>query len=197
MFSPAKAITVGALIFAIGGVLLVTSPFHQPGDPVPGAAADGETAFVTGTIEWGGTCSDGRPVMDGGRIVMQLGASCGPHTVKSDDARLAGTSIATWNKSIHRTADERSYSIRSVVEDIRGEGGGWVCRTDAALDVGLGGNLYPDQVQGSDFYQCAGDGDNAGLTALLVVTRAGSRDEFEGLIFPGDLPPAAELSPAE
>jgi hypothetical protein len=38
MFSPAKAITAGALVFALGGVLLISQPFNQQGGSVPGAA---------------------------------------------------------------------------------------------------------------------------------------------------------------
>jgi len=52
MFSPAKAITAGALVFAIGGVLLIAQPFGQQSS-VPGAAIDGaglEPASVTGTF---------------------------------------------------------------------------------------------------------------------------------------------------
>jgi len=44
MFSPAKAITAGALVFAIGGVLLIAQPFDQQGGSVPGAATDIERA---------------------------------------------------------------------------------------------------------------------------------------------------------
>jgi hypothetical protein len=42
MFSPAKAITAGALVFALGGVLLIAQPFDQQGGGVPGAATDTE-----------------------------------------------------------------------------------------------------------------------------------------------------------
>ena len=40
MFSPAKAITAGALVFAIGGVMLMAQPFHQQGS-VPKRSNDG------------------------------------------------------------------------------------------------------------------------------------------------------------
>ncbi len=44
MFSPVKAITVGALVFAIGGTFLIAQPFGQQGDSVPGA----QSAFLPG-----------------------------------------------------------------------------------------------------------------------------------------------------
>jgi hypothetical protein len=53
MFSPVKAITAGALIFALGGVLLIAQPFDQQGGSVPGAATDTEpaqTVEVTGEV---------------------------------------------------------------------------------------------------------------------------------------------------
>ena len=53
MFSPAKAITAGALVFAIGGVLLIAQPFDQQGGSVPGAATDTEVVpatWVTGDV---------------------------------------------------------------------------------------------------------------------------------------------------
>jgi hypothetical protein len=42
MFSPVKAITAGALVFALGGVLLIAQPFDQQRGTVPGAATDAE-----------------------------------------------------------------------------------------------------------------------------------------------------------
>jgi hypothetical protein len=50
MFSPVKAITAGALIFAIGGAFLIAQPFGQQGGSVPGAVTDTEAmrpALVT------------------------------------------------------------------------------------------------------------------------------------------------------
>jgi hypothetical protein len=51
MFSPANAITAGALVFAIGGVMLIAQPFEQQGS-VPGAATD-EASLVTEEVEPG------------------------------------------------------------------------------------------------------------------------------------------------
>jgi hypothetical protein len=74
MFSPVKAITAGALVFAIGGALLVAQPFGQQGS-VPGAATDAEpaqTVEVTGQVRFSGS---------GGSI----------ETWTTDDPRLTGT----------------------------------------------------------------------------------------------------------
>lgn len=44
MFSPAKSITAGVLVFALGGVLLIAQPFDQRGVVAPGAETDAEPA---------------------------------------------------------------------------------------------------------------------------------------------------------
>ena len=57
MLSPVKAITAGALVFGIGGVMLIAQPFGQQSS-VPGAEvpAEGmEPAFFTGTLGGGWT----------------------------------------------------------------------------------------------------------------------------------------------
>ena len=53
MFSPVKAITAGALVFAIGGVMLIAQPFDQQVGSVPGAATDDPAlapSFYSGTL---------------------------------------------------------------------------------------------------------------------------------------------------
>lgn len=51
MLTPAKAITAGALVFALGGVMLVSQSLDQQASP-PGAAQD-EPAMVTEEVEPG------------------------------------------------------------------------------------------------------------------------------------------------
>jgi hypothetical protein len=51
MLSPVKAITAAALVFAIGGVMLIAQPFDQHAS-VPGATAD-EVGLVTEEVEPG------------------------------------------------------------------------------------------------------------------------------------------------
>lgn len=53
MFSPAKAITAGALVVGIGSVLLLAQPLDQRGTSVPGAATDDPAmapSFFSGTF---------------------------------------------------------------------------------------------------------------------------------------------------
>ena len=74
MFSPVKAITAGALVFAIGGVLLIAQPFDQQGSSVPGAATDAEPAQ---TVEVTGQVAFDHPG--------------NPETWTTNDLRLTGT----------------------------------------------------------------------------------------------------------
>jgi len=74
MFSPVKAITAGALVFAIGGVLLIAQPFDQQGGSVPGAATDAEPAQ---TVEVTGQVAFAHPG--------------NPETWTTNDPRLTGT----------------------------------------------------------------------------------------------------------
>ncbi len=104
----------------------------------------------------------------------------------SDDPRLSGTSVTVWNKDVYS-----SGTIRSQTEVIRGDGRGWVCRAPAVLDESA--SFFATSIQGSDLFTCIGDGDNDGLMALLIVTTTSGQDAFEGLIFPGDLPPVPEV----
>ena len=41
---------------------------------------------------------------------------------------------------------------------------------------------------------CVGNGDNDGLTAILIVDWSAGLTKFEGLIFPGEVTPLPELS---
>ena len=67
MLSPAKAITAGALVFALGGALLIAQPFQQQGS-VPGAEAEAvASTWVTGAIESAPNCSSGDLEIDGDR----------------------------------------------------------------------------------------------------------------------------------
>jgi hypothetical protein len=69
MFSPAKAITAGALVFAIGGVLLIAQPFYQQGEGVPAAESTDLVEPVEFTLVIGQANKAGLPatcdVVDG------------------------------------------------------------------------------------------------------------------------------------
>ncbi|MEA2026800.1 MAG: hypothetical protein U9O18_08910, partial [Chloroflexota bacterium] len=59
MLSPVKAITAGAIIFALGGAFLIAQPFDREGGGVPGAeSSEPVTVVVPGTDQWTDTGID-------------------------------------------------------------------------------------------------------------------------------------------
>ena len=95
MFSPVKAITAGALVFALGGAFLIAQPFGQQGS-VPGVDVDEATtestapAIVTGNmVEWGEVAQEATETkvdgVDQRRGLVREGAR-----FEMDDPRLTG-----------------------------------------------------------------------------------------------------------
>jgi len=87
MLSPVKAITAGALIFAISGVLLIVQPFGQQAEVAPGAEAE-----YAAPVEVTGTQGD---------------AGCSNTRLEGDEATLPGsdeqyTCTATWTMNDDR-----------------------------------------------------------------------------------------------
>ena len=123
MFSPAKAITVGALVFALGGMLLIAQPFDQQG-VVPGAEQGADPAApvkVTAThrrIECGSPDSS---EVDG-RVVRVYGYTC---TVDNEwsDPRLQGTE--TYHDNWVDYADFSGLTINRYVHNIVTGDGAW------------------------------------------------------------------------
>jgi len=144
MFSPARAITVGALVFAIGGVLLIAQPFDQQGSRVPGAATDDESmkpALVSGFLVWpedapwiselpsfeettqNGVRREHWVVVDGASIEMS-------------DPRLSGS--VTLDMSTDRF-DESSTDVGWGTVRIENAEGAWDGRTVGTSDRSAGG----------------------------------------------------------
>ena len=109
MFSPAKASIAGAVIFALGGLLLIAQPFGHQGSSFPGAATDTEPdpAAVTPPTEVSGHIECGPEVLSGTYESMSLpltddqtllvgqtrGYAWQP-TATMSDPRLEGTYLA-------------------------------------------------------------------------------------------------------
>jgi len=199
MFSPVKAITAGALVFAIGGVLLIAQPFDQQSS-VPGAETDTEAvapAWVTGTIALGASCSgptastpepDVQPEREHHR--------CSTQTWTTSDPRLTGTSTSTWDADVY-VLDEAIISVSAGTYELRNESGGWLChyRDDLAYGMGRYATGATEQT-----VTCVGDGAYDGLTAILFLDWSDSPPSsvpLAGLIFPGEAPPLPELLASE
>ena len=199
MLSPVKAITAGAIVFAIGGAFLIAQPFQQQGS-VPGAEAEAEAvapAWVTGTLTLGSSCSgptastpepDVQPEREHHR--------CSTQTWITSDPRLTGTSTSTWDADVY-VLDEAIISVRAGTYELQNESGGWLCHYRDGLAYGMG--RYATGAN-EETVTCAGDGAYDGLTAIVFLDWSNSPPSsvpLAGLIFPGEAPPLPELVAAE
>jgi hypothetical protein len=98
MFSPVKAITAGALIFALGGVLLIAQPFDQQGGSVPGAeigAAPPTPVAFTSTYVWSHQPTAGQVETLGNEVQVTTAEAWQFRNIDATDPRFAGTMTQT------------------------------------------------------------------------------------------------------
>jgi hypothetical protein len=192
MLSPVKAITAGALVFAIGGAFLIAQPFQQQGS-VPGAEAEAVApTWVTGTIASAPSCSSGDLELDGD-VRRYTDVECSPQTWTSTDPRLSGEVVRRWSEDNYPT-DEGTISVSVGAAHLRNDGGEWACFDTSLL---RGSGMSSEAVTDTTF-ACTGDGGYAGLSAILVSSSTtGFNEEFVGLVFSGDFPPVPEPPAAE
>jgi hypothetical protein len=192
MLSPVKAITAGAIVFAVGGAFLITQPFQQAVN-VPGAEAEPiAPTWVTGNIEPASPCSSGDLVIDGD-VRRYTNVECSPQTWTSSDPRLTGEVARRWSEDVYQT-DEGTFAVSVDAPYLRNDGGDWAC-----LDTSLlrGSGMSSESLTDTTF-TCTGNGGYAGLSAVLVSTfTEGFNEKFVGLIFSGDIPPLPEPPAAE
>jgi hypothetical protein len=185
MFSPVKAITAGALVFALGGVLLIAQPFDQRGGSVPGAATDAEAewAAVTGSSACGlgtpGVETDGPPYSLTNQIMR-----C---TDSSTDPRVSGPSTVVINVEGWDTR-EGNNAVAWFDYTIEGPEGDWVGHTYG---------LYDDEGLLHLVGVLAGNGAYEGLTFTVAGTVPAGRSTltYDGLIQPGSPPPGFPVAP--
>jgi hypothetical protein len=192
MFSPVKAITAAAIVAALGGVMLISQPFEQPGS-VPGAETGAVApTWVSGSMQHvEDSCSETDSSNDGG--VTRHSYEC-TFAWTSSDPRLTGDVSRPWNEDTYQT-DAGPISVGMDASFLRNEGGDWACSFAYLVE---GSSPYQEDLSGSRTHTCVGSGGYEGLTAVLVSKPAeGFSDEFVGLIFPGDLPPLPEAPVAE
>jgi len=181
MFSPAKAITAGALVFAIGGAFLIAQPFDQQGGDVPGAATDdppgGEAAaLVSGRFVSSDNDFESSDTFPFEQTVRQRGRENTGRSEMSDE-RLSGDVTVTDNGDFYLPDwEDILWGTISIVNDE----GTWDGRLVGTSDV-LG--------VGSKYYELVGSGAYEGLSAVVFETEASDELHWGGVIFPGELPP--------
>lgn len=195
MFTVVKAITAGALVFAIGGAGLIALPRDRQGGSEPSAESGvvPAPAWVTATVEFG-SCDFGQTTIDDG-VTQERGMNCRGQTWRSDDPRLDGEARVAHNADSF-DVDEQSYSLVTSVVEVFNDAGGWQC-TNADRVVSPARTLYQTSRFEGDRLSCVGYGGYEGLSAILTADWAGSPMTVEGLILPGGMPPMPELPTVE
>jgi hypothetical protein len=192
MLSPAKAITAGALVFAIGGAFLIAQPFQQQ-TSVPGA--EGETTEpVPPAIVTGAQLGVGEPVQEPvdtvvGGVTQGRGSVIAGDQFEADDPRLTGSFSQTVNGDLRMIGDAAVILISPSMR-IENDEGAWSGQCDLLVIA----DGEPDP------FAClfSGEGAYDGLSAYLVFENPEQPpNPFKGLIFEGDLPPTPALSSAE
>jgi hypothetical protein len=196
MLSPVKAITAGALIFAIGGVLLVAQPFDRQVSSVPGAATDDPAmapSFFSGAVgdDW---TENAMPVVerreDG--VVDGTGES---YTFPWDanDPRITGSATIITNETDYREGTTTLAptgdvgTIRTGLLRIVNDDGSWEGEFENLQVENLGFASASGWLTGTDAYE--------GLSAYVVWLFPGD-NTFAGHITAEGPPPVPEL-PAE
>jgi hypothetical protein len=194
MFSPAKAITVGALVFALGGVLLIAQPFEQQGS-VPGAATEDPAmapSFFSGAPgdDWVNTPPATERREDG--VIDGTGES---YTVswEANDPRISGTASMTMNETDYRI-DARTLaptgnvgSIRTYLFSLVNDDGSWEGQLQELV-------LEPPDDFSSNSGWLTGTGAYEGLRAYLVWSVTDDL-AFRGHITAEGPPPVPESLP--
>ncbi|MEX1309619.1 MAG: hypothetical protein AB1Z65_04305 [Candidatus Sulfomarinibacteraceae bacterium] len=182
MFSPVKAITAGALVFAIGGAFLIAQPFQQQGS-VPGAATDAGPAApveVTGVSVLVG-CPDPGTTEDLGTFERIIGGTCLTEWTMSDE-RLSGTGTMVANEDNSTDGSGIGFGVHALT--IENDEGSWRMRPN----YWFGGPDTPDAFA-FQYWVLDGEGAYEGLTAALIMEDLGNP---HGYIFEYELPPPPE-----
>ena len=163
MLSPVKAITAGAIVAALGGVMLIAQPFERQGN-APGALTGGKApTWVTGSMQHvDGSCSETGSSNDG--AIVRHSYECS-FTWTSSDPRLTGDVSRPWNEDSYPT-DEGPISVGMDAAFLRNEGGDWAC--SATYLVKGSDPMTQEALTDSITFTCVGSGGYEGLSAVLV-----------------------------
>jgi hypothetical protein len=187
MLSPSKALIAGALVFGIGGVMLIAQPFDQQGRNVLGAAAPASLVEVSGSGT-GGPCPVEGTISEGESVRTTRGGYCNP-VWNMSDPRLDGT--VTWATNYDDfLLDDSGLSVSVLGISIVNEEGAWRMMPEVRFET-------PDVVPGAVPAQfvLVGEGAYEGLYAVLASTDLGDTNgTLQGFIVQGEIPPAPEAA---
>lgn len=193
MFSPLKAITAAALVFTIGGVMLIAQPFDQHSRG-PGAELRTTPELVPFTARYGfssARSAERSTLPDGTTRAADAAWVFG--SLEASDPRFEGNLI------VNATTDTYDgVALTSHVQRIENDAGAWqegpyFRMTWTDRDTPGDEEVLAGEARQQYFI---GEGDYEGLVALVVSTEeltGGGVTLIEGYIVDGDLPPAPDL----
>jgi len=190
MFSPAKAITAVALVFGIGGVLLIAQPFDQPGGTIPGAANDvvpqppaefsGQVVCGPPVLPDGGGSETTVDIGDEGLVLTRYRGGTWHQHIDVTDPRLEGDIYQRWESDGYAVPDgETGPTVAAMTWRIENDEGAW-----------QGGQMelvLSDGTQLQSLTTLTGEGAYEGLTALMGVVgfEDGCTADIRGVIVEG------------
>jgi hypothetical protein len=193
MFSPVKAIAAGAIVFALGGVLLIAQPFDQQGGSVPGAATDAEreapVEFTARTV-WDRQVSQPVQELTEDGVRTEVGGAWQFRFTETSDPRIDGTMTDNETQVFYPSGDidpDGELWVLAGANRIENDGGAWqqVPRFNHILP------WKPEPDGGDGVY--VGEGGYEGYIAL-VESEGGV---LRGVIIEADLPTVPEPWSAE
>jgi hypothetical protein len=188
MLSPAKAIAAGAVVFAIGSVLVLAQPFG-PTEPVPGTAGSAASQPVPFTVRFMpvGSSISGATTTNEEGVVRSKGRCWGPRISEPSDPRLDGQLIICGAEDAYLSAEHGWVTASSSTYRIENAEGAW---EGSAVDYSWTDPSSGESTDTKAPVVLMGEGAYAGLHATLAFTH---HDDIRGFIFPGPPPAAPEL----
>jgi hypothetical protein len=182
MFSPAKAITATALVFGVGGVLLIAQPFGPQAEVAPGA----ESADYVEPVEFTAVIALGPQIQSPtceviGGMTRCLGQAWKPTIIEVSDPRLDGEMTDTGN--MHQWPLKPMLAMETY--RITNEDGAWQGSFPSVYESGT-------TTAGAQSVVLVGEGAYEGLYAWMDVT---DWSAVKGVIFSYP-PPEAPAPPS-
>ena len=201
MFSPAKALVTGSLVFALGGMLLIAQPFEQQGATIPGASSAEPGAQVTMPVEFTGhivcgpdvrTGTTDIPLSDTETSVVQTRGSAWQPSATMSEPRLEGTYYYSYDDDQYRTKGVATVpSVGSGTWRIENDEGAW---QGSHTNVGFSDGTYSAATT-----ILFGEGAYEGLTVIWEERHdnAACTWDVRGMIIGGEVPKAPEAASSE
>jgi len=189
MLSPAKAITAGALVFALGGAFLIAQPFGQHSS-VPGAVEAGvaEITPFTMRLTWSAAPLQTPEQMSERGVNKTLGDCPSLFVVAPSDPRMDGDVTFCTSEHVYGVDREADPNVATATYRIVNDEGAWQGSTSGVTWTDPTSGDYIDGT--GDIIILAGEGAYDGLYAAMTLDWS----DVRGIIFEG-APPAGPILP--